>query len=713
MNITDSERLQRNTDMTLIGTVANQGTGRRINQVFSAITMQQAGDKRGSEENVLETQASPHDQRENRSPRFSLPIGSRPLDGYTIKRGIGSGGFGEVYYAKSDGGKDVALKSVQRNLDIELRGVRQCLNIKHPNLLALFDIKHDDHDQVWVIMEYVAGESLQAVIERNPNGLPLDAIVGWFDGMAAGTAHLHECGIVHRDLKPANLFVEEDTIKIGDYGLSKFISCSRRSAQTQSVGTFHYMAPEIGQGRYGREIDIYALGIILYEMLTGFVPFDGESSQEIIMKHLTAQPPLEPVPVPFRGLLVKALAKDPQDRFHTMDELRQAFHEAVAVSRGANPAAAAVAANAASPTGSISSVSATVAAAALATGAAVRSRAAIPNEPIAQAAIAASRELAKGWRESNLGVLPKLVIAVVGIILIANNASWIIPYAGGLALAYGIYLGARTMLVKAPTTEGHFAGTRMRQRHETRAVKHRRRVRPVVKLQPVHMRKRIAERPMPERATELLGSLLQSAAVACVFSLAVALSIEHSSGLYTWVTNFVWLALSSTVASWLVLTFGKAWETTSGDHFARRIWMAAGGVVAGIFSFVLAKLLLFQPTYVLPDLQMLRLDELSPRLYEPDGMPRLAAFIIFFGILFAGVRWWRQADPTRRFRLSLFSTVFSVVIAVVLQSALPLPQAFLLAGITTVAVQMSAPWFSRNERDQLRKTLNEAAEEIA
>src|SRR2546425_976027 len=96
-------------------------------------------------------------------------------------------------------------------------------------------------------------------------------------GIGAGVAYLHDHGIVHRDLKPGNIFSEEGIVKLGDYGLAKFISCSRRSGQTESVGTVHYMAPEVANGRYGKEIDIYALGIILYEMLTGRVPFDGES----------------------------------------------------------------------------------------------------------------------------------------------------------------------------------------------------------------------------------------------------------------------------------------------------------------------------------------------------------------------------------------------------------------------------------------------------
>src|SRR5437868_5770840 len=93
--------------------------------------------------------------------KFAYASGSRPLDGYTIKRGVGRGGFGEVYFATSDAGKEVALKLIRRNLEIELRGVQQCLNLKHPNLLALYDIRHDAQGDSWVVMEYVDGASLE------------------------------------------------------------------------------------------------------------------------------------------------------------------------------------------------------------------------------------------------------------------------------------------------------------------------------------------------------------------------------------------------------------------------------------------------------------------------------------------------------------------------------------------------------------------------
>src|SRR5713226_7702338 len=106
--------------------------------------------------------------------KFTYSSGQRPLDGYTVKRGIGRGGFGEVYYGLSDGGKEVALKVVCNNLEVELRGMTQCLNLKHTNLVSLYDLRTDEQGNHWVIMEYVAGDALSSILSRHPQGLAAD-----------------------------------------------------------------------------------------------------------------------------------------------------------------------------------------------------------------------------------------------------------------------------------------------------------------------------------------------------------------------------------------------------------------------------------------------------------------------------------------------------------------------------------------------------------
>ncbi len=260
--------------------------------------------------------------------KFTFGPESRPLDGYTIKRAIARGGFGEVYYALSDSGKEVAIKLLQENLEVELRGVTQCLNLKHPNLVTLFDIKQDRDSDHWIVMEFVGGKTLDKVIHEAPQGLPLEEVLAWLDGIAAGIGYLHDRGIVHRDLKPANIFRENGVVKVGDVGLSKFIAPSRRSAHTQSVGTVYYMAPEVAKGRYGKEVDVYSLAVILFELLTGKVPFDGETTAEILMKHLTERPNLGAIPPNLRAVFEAALEKDPQRRTSDVLELARHFRNA-------------------------------------------------------------------------------------------------------------------------------------------------------------------------------------------------------------------------------------------------------------------------------------------------------------------------------------------------------------------------------------------------
>lgn len=259
---------------------------------------------------------------------YTFKYGDRPLDDFTIQRAVGSGGFGEVYYAVSDGGREVGLKYLRANPETELRGVSHCINLKSPHLVSIFDVKKNADGEYFIVMEYCSGPSLRDLLVAEPNGFGPQKAAFFVREIAKGLSYLHDRGIVHRDLKPGNIFYDDGYVKIGDYGLSKFIAVSRHSAQTASVGTVHYMAPEIGSGDYSRGVDIYALGVMLYEMLLGKVPFEGSSMAEVLMKHLTAQPELDQLPPSFGKVIRKALRKDPKDRYQNVNEMIEELLEA-------------------------------------------------------------------------------------------------------------------------------------------------------------------------------------------------------------------------------------------------------------------------------------------------------------------------------------------------------------------------------------------------
>jgi len=254
---------------------------------------------------------------------YQYKYGDRPLEGYTIQRAAGRGGFGEVYYAISDSGRQVAIKAIQSYEQIEVRGISQCMNLKSPHLVTIFDVRYNDKGKPFAIMEYVSGPSLADLLRESPGGLGTQKSAFFLREIGKGLSFLHECGIIHRDLKPGNIFYENGYVKIGDYGLTKAITGDRDVglSQTTVVGTVHYMAPEMGTGEYDRTLDIYALGVVLYEMLTGQPPFLGSDRSEILMKQMTALPDLTNIEEPFARVIRKALAKDPGERYQSAQEM--------------------------------------------------------------------------------------------------------------------------------------------------------------------------------------------------------------------------------------------------------------------------------------------------------------------------------------------------------------------------------------------------------
>ena len=254
---------------------------------------------------------------------FRYNKGDRPLDGYSIEYGLGRGGFGEVYFGVSDSGREVALKAVQNYEEIELRGISHCMNLKSPHLVTIFDVRHDAQGTPWVIMEYVSGPSLREVLDDKDarNGMGEDQALYFMRELIKGMRYLHDAGVVHRDLKPHNIFFEDGAVKIGDYSLSKAISNTHQTGHTTTVGSVHYMAPEIGEGKYNKVVDVYALGVILFEMLTGQPPYVGESMGEVLIKHITNEPDVSEIREPFASTIKKAMARDPEERFQSVDEM--------------------------------------------------------------------------------------------------------------------------------------------------------------------------------------------------------------------------------------------------------------------------------------------------------------------------------------------------------------------------------------------------------
>jgi serine/threonine protein kinase len=653
--------------------------------------------------------------------KFQYASGTRPLEGYTVKRGIGRGGFGEVYFATSDAGKEVALKHVERNLEVELRGVSQCLNLKHVNLIDLYDVRYDEQGDAWVVMEYVAGASLKDVIDRNPNGLPLDQVLHWFRGLAAGTAYLHDHGIVHRDLKPGNVFDDANVVKIGDYGLSKFISCSRRSGQTESVGTFHYMAPEIGKGVYGKEIDIYALGIILYEMITGRVPFEGESSQEIIMKHLTADPDLSPVPQPYRAIIQRAMQKDPEKRFSSVGQMLGALEHP---SQFTSPVAGTKPGPGPVPTSFASAVPAlpvyigddddgielgplhenalTAEVVKTGTKAAIggtspRGLRKAPDEPIARAFTHGWRRLSHWWNHGPLTTPLKIGLLIVAAVFAIFNGGWLIPIGVVLACVYMVYLGIRLLVQalgassapQAPGLASHRDALRTSdwspQAWESRC------------------RQALCMKTAGDCLGELTGSMLGAAAIALVLTIVMtAINGESIDGSASTFAGPAWLWLTTTLGSWLVLGMGKFFERSSGEPVKRRFALLVAGLVFGAATFAAASFLMVKlhDGVVARDLIS---HSIANSMYGVNGAPKLAAFLAYFGAIFVTVGWWKQTDPLRVSRLRIGPILTTLLAAWVwwLLFGFPQPWGFMLAAAISITVQLAAPWLSQEDRAEL------------
>jgi formylglycine-generating enzyme required for sulfatase activity len=256
------------------------------------------------------------------------------IPGYRMERELGHGGMSTVYLAEQESlGRKVALKVMAPALAADrsfgerfLKEGRTVAHLSHPNILAVHDIGSDGH-HYYMVMEYVPGGDLKHRIRQG--GLPPEQALAILRQTAAALGYAHGKGFVHRDVKPENiLFREDGTAVLSDFGIAKAVGSGTKMTGTgMSIGTPHYMSPEQARGREvdGRS-DLYSLGVVLYEMLTGRVPFDAEDTLAIAYSHVNDPVPQLPDGLAgYQPLLDLLLAKNPAHRYAEAAELVEAI----------------------------------------------------------------------------------------------------------------------------------------------------------------------------------------------------------------------------------------------------------------------------------------------------------------------------------------------------------------------------------------------------
>ena len=252
------------------------------------------------------------------------------VPGYEVVNKLGGGVFGMVYKARKESiGKDYAIKFLKVDDEVvrdavvrELESVRFFAQVDHPNLVSIED-KGEVDGIPYIIMSYAGDDTLRKRLDGGR--FTRDEALRYFIQAARGVQALHERSLVHFDLKPANIFLKGDIARVGDYGLSKLVTESRNSLSF-GRGTPYYMAPEMLQRRGDQQSDIYSLGVILYECLTGDVPFKGDSEWEVLKKHETAAVSFpDGMGDTERRVIARCLAKLPEERFSSVAEILHAL----------------------------------------------------------------------------------------------------------------------------------------------------------------------------------------------------------------------------------------------------------------------------------------------------------------------------------------------------------------------------------------------------
>lgn len=271
-----------------------------------------------------------------------MMIGKRLSGRYKILDMIGGGGMANVYLAHDmilD--RDVAVKMLRLDFanDEEFirrfrREAQSATSLAHPNIVNIYDVG-EENDLYYIVMEFIDGQTLKQYIQQN-SPLRVEDALGIMRQLTSAISHAHQNNIIHRDIKPHNILVDHDgNVKITDFGIAMALSATSITQTNSVLGSVHYLSPEQARGGMAnRKSDIYSLGIVMFELLTGRLPFSGESAVSIALKHLQSETPSvrrwnSDIPQSVENIVLKATAKDPFHRYNSVDEMEEDLRTAL------------------------------------------------------------------------------------------------------------------------------------------------------------------------------------------------------------------------------------------------------------------------------------------------------------------------------------------------------------------------------------------------
>ena len=275
-----------------------------------------------------------------------IEIGSKLSERYTITQSIGQGGMANVYLARDlilD--RDVAVKVLrfdfQDNKEAIQRFQREAMaasQLLHHNIVEVYDVDEEEGQQ-YIVMEYVKGTDLKRFIRDN-SPISLELVVSIMSQILSAIELAHKNNIIHRDIKPQNILITEDNqVKITDFGIAIAITDTSITQTNTLLGSVHYLSPEQARGSNATmKSDIYALGVVLFELITGSVPYDGESAVSIALKHFQEEFPsikehLDYVPQSLENVVLKATDKDPNNRYSSVSAMAADLATSLSTSR--------------------------------------------------------------------------------------------------------------------------------------------------------------------------------------------------------------------------------------------------------------------------------------------------------------------------------------------------------------------------------------------